>query len=278
MLTFGVRKSSTGQFFNIIVFFLLSAALSACISNKKVVYMQEANEESPTVPNDSLLSFPYKTYVVQPGDNLDIKIKSLDGTTDDMFNIGGMATQAAGQLINNASDIFYLTGFNVDANGMIEVPVIGRISVAGKTLAEVRRVVEESAQVYIKDPYISVKLGGIRFTALGEFRAPGRYGVLQNRLTIYEAIASAGDLQIEANRKEALLIRQYPEGQRIHKIDLTNRDLINSEFYYIQPGDQLYVAPLKVRELGTGITTFQTISAVAATITAVFLILNFFTK
>ena len=278
MRTFSAIVSFSGSIFNGFIVFVIFACLSSCISNKKVVYLQDAAEGVSAVPNDSLLSFAYKTYLVQPGDNLDINIKSLDGSTYEMFNTGGMATQAAGQLMTNGSDIFYITGFNVDANGMVDVPVVGRVAVAGMTLAEVREVLEQAASVYIKDPYIAVKLGGIRFTALGEFRVPGRYGVLQNRLTIYEAIATAGDLQIQANRKEALLIRQYPGGQRIHKIDLTQRDLINSEFYYIQPGDQLYVAPLKVRELGTGITTFQTISAVAATITAVFLVLNFITN
>ncbi len=278
MLRLGFRKSQLGFPLNKWIFFVLIACLSACIPNKKVVYLQQADPEAPSVLNDSLLTYSYQTYVVQPGDNLDINIKSLDGSTDEMFNVGGANMQAAGQLINNASDIFYLTGFNVDPNGMIDVPIIGRLPVAGKTLNQVRSEVEQAARIYIKDPYISVKLGGIRFTALGEFGAPGRYGVLQNRLTIYEAIATAGDLQIQANRKEALLIRQYPDGQRIHQIDLTNRDLINSDFYYIQPGDQLYVAPLKVRELGTGITTFQTIGTIAATITAVFLILNYFTN
>src|SRR5690606_11074595 len=109
-----------------------------------------------------------------------------------------------------------------------------------------------------------------------EFRSPGRYGVLQSRLTIFEAIAEAGDLLVQADRRHALLIRQYPEGQRVHEIDLTRREMILSEFYYIQPGDQLYVAPLKVREWGTGVTGTQTFSTIVATVSGIVLILTLF--
>ncbi len=178
----------------------------------------------------------------------------------------------------NGSDIFYLTGYSINSNGDIELPVVGEISVVGKTLEEVQPILIERISKYIKEPYVTVKLGGIRFTALGEFNNPGRYGILQSDVTIFEAIANAGDLTILADRRHATLIRQYPDGERVHEIDLTQREIMSSEFYFIQPNDLLYLQPLKVRELGTGVTGAQTFSTIVATITGIVVIVSLFAR
>lgn len=93
-------------------------------------------------------------------------------------------------------------------------------------------------------------------------------------MTIFEAIANAGDLTTVAKRDEVLLIRQYPEGTRLHRINLLDRQIVASPFYFIQPNDQLYIEPMKVRETGTGENTAQTLALVFAGISSVALILN----
>ena len=251
--------------------------LSSCIPNKKVVYFQDKEE---TLPYDSLIQPPYNEYRLLEGDIIDIRVKSKDPTLSDLFLLQ-QANSNQNQLMQgaqNGSDIFYLTGYTINSNGDIEIPIIGEVSVVGKTLEEIKPIVRSRIAEYIKEPYVEIKLGGVRFTALGEFNRPGRYGILQSDVTIFEAIANAGDLTILADRKHATLIRQYPDGERVHEIDLTRRDLMNSEFYFIQPNDLLYLAPLKVRELGTGVTGAQTFSTVVATITGIVVIISLFTN
>lgn len=257
---------------------LMIIFFSSCIPNKKVVYFQNP---SGALINDSLINAPRDEYKLLKGDIIDIRVKSKDPVLSEFF-LRGQAAQGAQpsmnmmQGLNNGSDIFYLTGYTVNNNGDIELPIIGVIPVAGKTLDEVTPIIKEEIARYIIDPYVEVKLGGVRFTALGEFNQPGRYGILQNEVTIYEAIANAGDLTVLADRKHALLIRQYPEGERMHEIDLTQRDLMNTPYYYIHPNDLLYLAPLKVREIGTGQTGAQTFATVVTVLTAVVLIVNLF--
>jgi polysaccharide export outer membrane protein len=143
------------------------------------------------------------------------------------------------------------------------------------TLEEVRILVENEIKTYVtSEIFVRVKLGGIRFSSLGEFRRPGKYVVLQDRLTIFEAIAQAGDMTTVAKRDEILLIRQYPEGTRIHRINLNDRQIVKSPFYFIQPNDQIYAEPLKVREVGAGDSSAQTIALVISSVTAMVLILN----
>jgi polysaccharide export outer membrane protein len=102
----------------------------------------------------------------------------------------------------------------------------------------------------------------------------GKHNILQNRVTIFEAIANAGDLTELAKRNELVLVRQYPEGSRMFKIDLNNKNLLSSEFYFIQPNDMLYAEPMKVRMLGTGVNFVQTFSLAVTTLSAVLLVLN----
>jgi polysaccharide export outer membrane protein len=168
-----------------------------------------------------------------------------------------------------------MNGYNVDKEGFVRLPMIGKVSVIDKTIEEARLVIEEKVKAFVKtELYVKVKLGGIRYSALGEFRKPGKFVVLQDRMTIFEAIAHAGDLTTVAKRDNLILIRQNPEGTEIHTIDLTDRKIVQSPYYFIQPNDQLYAEPMKVRELGSGENATQSLALIVSSISAVALILN----
>jgi len=109
---------------------------------------------------------------------------------------------------------------------------------------------------------------------LGEFNQSGKYTILQNRVTIFEAIAFAGDLSRLAKRDEVLLVRQYPDGSQIHKINLLDRELLGSEYYFLKPNDMIYAEPMKVREIGAGNTLVETLTLFTTTVTAIALILT----
>lgn len=246
--------------------------LSSCISNKKVVLLQ--NDEVGYA-NDSLLLTIYEQYKLQYGDNLRVDIRSSDPTLTDIFSASSSGGNS--QMGGAGGDVNYLMGYPVNPNGDIELPIIGFIHVQGKTLNETKQIIEKNLHSFIKDGYVSVKLSGIRFSALGEFNGSGQKNILQSRVTILEAIAAAGDLSVLADRKNLLLIRQFPTGIKTFTIDLTDRNLLTSPYYYMQPGDQLYAPPLKVRQFGTGITGVQTLTtlmSVVSTALVLFLTLN----
>lgn len=262
------------KLFNFIGLFFL---ISSCVSNSKFVLLQNLPGKDP-IQMDQLVEYDLSEYRLQFNDIIDVKIRTNEDFLKDGFF--SQATQGNNmQGVMAGGDAFYMTGYTVDQQGKIRIPVIGEVKVSGLTLPEVRSEIESQLKNYIKSEVeVQVKLGGIRFSILGEVRRPGKYVVLQNQMTIFEAISQSGDLTTVAKRDEVLLIRQYPEGTKLHQVNLTDRQIIQSPYYFIQPNDQIYVPPLKIRELGAGENAAQSLTLLVSSISAIALILNLFTR
>ncbi len=247
--------------------------MAGCVSNEKIIYLQNL-EDNKVIAEGELISYDIPDYRLQYNDIIDINVQTAEDMINNGFNnksAGGTGQQSA----QGGGDVYYMTGYTVDKLGNVRIPVVGLVSVKDKTIEEARLEIEEKLKVYVtSDLYVTVKLGGIRYAALGEFRNPGKFVVLQDRMTIFEAIANAGDLSTVAKRDEILLIRQYPEGTRLHRINLIDRQVINSPFYFIQPNDQLYAEPMKVREVGAGENAAESLSLIISAITAMALVLT----
>ena len=256
----------------------LLAGFSACVSNQKIIYLQNLEGKSP-IAEGELITYEIPEYKLQYNDIIDINIQTETDLMENGFNAKTLQNQQMMQMVQGGGDIYYMTGYTVDANGNIRLPLVGEIQVKDKSIDEARKEIEAKLKPYIKsEVYVKVKLGGIRYAALGEFRRPGKFVVLQDRMTIFEAIANAGDLSNIAKRNEVLLIRQYPEGTKLHRINLNDRQIVASPFYFIQPNDQLYAEPMKVRELGAGENAAQSLSLIISAITVSVLLINTFTR
>ena len=256
----------------IVVFLLL--IVSSCIPNKDLIYLQNNNSKNA---NNTIQPVVLKPYRVQINDVLSIKIKALDQRLVDIFS---PSTQQGGGAAISAESL-YFEGFVVDDHGTVRVPTLGEVAVIGLTLDEIRIKIEKQLleQYFTKeaDLFVTVKLGGMRYTVNGEIAIPGTKTLFQDKVTILEAIANCGDITITGNRKEVMVVRQYPYGTEIHSIDLTNIDVMQSPFYYIQPNDYIYIKPLKQKSWGTGTTglqSFTTILTTASLLLTTFLLFN----
>jgi len=252
-------------------YFLLATLLllisSSCVRNKDYIYLQ--NKEA-TDSNFYALQRGSQ-YLIQYNDVLKIDIKSFDSEATKLFNAFSGNLQMNAMVQNG--DPYYMFGYTVNDSGYVELPVIGKVLVVDMTTDQAKSKVQAEVDKYFAGAYVSVNIGGVRFAVLGEVIRPGKYVVLQNRLTLFEALANAGDLNPVANRKKVQIIRQYPHGSEIITLDLTDRNIMKSPYYLVRPNDVIYVQPLKVRELGTGVTGQQTLSTV---LTSVSLLLNSF--
>lgn len=268
------------DFWRVLAFSMVMLSAVSCISNEKIIYLQNQEGQTP-IADGELISYEIPEYKLQFNDIIDVNIQTIEDMLQ--FGFNGKSTQVNNQMGNVAGqsggDVYYMTGYSVDQNGNVRLPIVGDVQVKDKTLEEARIEIEEKLRTYVtSELYVKVKLGGIRYSALGEFRRPGKFVVLQDRMTIFEAVANAGDLTSVAKRDEILLIRQYPEGTRLHRIDLLDRKVVESPFYFIQPNDQIYAEPMKVREVGAGENAAQSLSLVISAITAAVLIINLFAK
>jgi polysaccharide biosynthesis/export protein len=254
---------------------LLVAGMISCVSNERIIYLQNL-EGNKSIAEGELITYNLPEYKLQFNDIIDVKILTGEDLLKSGFSTESSSSNSFGmQMAQGGGDIYYMTGYTIDANGNIRLPLVGEIKVKDLTIEEARKEIEKMLKPYIKSEiYVKVKLGGIRYSALGEFRRPGKFVVLQDRMTIFEAIANAGDLSNLAKRDQILLIRQYPEGTKLHRINLNDRQIVQTPFYFIQPNDQLYAEPMKVREVGAGENAAQSLSLLISTITATALILN----
>jgi len=259
---------------------LFFIASMACVSNEKIIYLQNL-EGNQNISDDELIPYEIPEYKLQYNDIVDVNIQTVEDLLLNGFNNkaamgGNQQMQVAGQ---SGGDIYYMTGYTVNKEGNIRIPIVGEVNVKDKTLEEARYQIESQLKQYVTtEVYVKVKLGGIRYSALGEFKRPGKFVVLQDRMTIFEAIANAGDLTNISKRDEILLIRQYPEGTKLHRLNLNDRQLIQSPYYFIQPNDQIYAEPMKVREIGSGENAAQSLALIISAITAAVLIINTATR
>lgn len=248
------------------LFFLLFLVLCAasCVSTKQLTYLQENEDDADTLVVMNKKQEPYR---LQINDLLSIRVKALDQETVGIFNpIGDANPNATGE------EKLYYDGFVVNDHGNIRIPSLGEVNVLGFTVEEVREMLEARLlKDYFKaeaNVFVTVKLAGIRYTINGEINSPGSNIIYRDQVSIMEAIANSGDITITGDRKDVVIIRQYPAGQKVHHIDLTTLDAMNSPYYYIKPNDLILINPLPQKSWGTGTTGLSSFTTILSIITA----------
>lgn len=221
---------------HIIYFLLISVVLSSCGSTKKLTYLKEIAETR----QDSIFDKKKPGYNIQPGDLLYIRVITSDEEINKIFD--PMMTGTGNQQVR-AESIYY-NGYSVSDSGYIEMPIIDSVYVNNMTLEEAKRRIKDKADKYLKKAQIIVKMANFRFTVMGEVNSPGVKEVLDNQVNLLEALAYAGDITYNGNRENVLLIRPTGNGSQTYRLDVTNKDIIASEDFYIRPNDVIYVEPL----------------------------------
>lgn len=202
--------------------------------------MQVKNE------SDTLTSFNNERkidYRVQPGDNLYIRVVTLDEKTTLLLNPLSSGNSNIG---SDAS--VYLNSYNVNEGGYLDFPMTGEILIKNMNIEEVKNILQEKLQVYMKEFVVIVKLVNYNITLLGEVNRPGQYKVYQDNINLFEAVSMAGDLSDFANRNTVAIIRQNKTGSEVVYVDMTKRDILLSDYYYLKPNDIVYVQPVKGKQ------------------------------
>jgi len=214
--------------------------LSSCVSRKKLTYLQYSDKSSGynLSESDTRISVTPTAYKIMPNDNLFIRVITPDPQWSELFNIqsgeAGITQESAG-----------LSSYPVDLDGNIDMPYIGKVNVAGKTISDIKSALEIILKNYVTDAAITVRLVESYLSIIGEVNAPGRYPITKDRLNVFEALSMAGDMSEYSNRQKVQLIRPSPYGPIIKEFSLSDRSILTSEFYYIMPNDIIYAAPIQ---------------------------------
>lgn len=242
----------------------LAILLNACASPEKIVYFQDIDG---IVVNDTLVNFEPE---IQFGDVLAINVSAIEAEAAIPFNL--YETPITKGNFSNTKPLTYL----VNVDGDIQFPVIGKIKVGGLTTKQITDKLTSLLFDYINDPIINIRLVNFKVAILGEVKNPGTYIVDNERISIIEAIGLAGDLTIHGKRKSVMLIREIEGKRAFVTIDLTNKELFNSPYYYLSQNDVIYVAPnkTKVNSSAVGTNTGVIVSSVSILIALLALIVR----
>jgi polysaccharide biosynthesis/export protein len=238
---------------------IIAVLMSSCVSMKNVKILQDNTQGGPAT-----FSHGQKpVYQLKSGDHLYIKVFSVDPKTSRYF-------QSDFPNLMNSSYI-YLNSYPVDEEGYLHFSFIDKLMVRGLTVEEVKKKLQETLNEYFTEATIIVKLVNFRVSVLGEVKSPGTYTIDKDQVDIFQALGEAGGLTTFGNIRKVTLVRQTNEGSDVHMLDLSRKDILASEFFYLMPDDVLYVEPrnskpfvLETLPYGTLVSTVALVLSVLA--------------
>lgn len=223
-----------------IYLFLISIIITSCASKKDLYYLQDIDQMN--------INNSFEFLDIQPGDILDIQIKALNPESVLVFQRQSALTPQQGQLQNRVID-----GYLVADDGTISLPLIGSISTTNKTTQTLATDLQDALSPYIKDPSVNIRILNFRISVLGEVNNPGTFTVLEERISVLQALGLAGDLTINGNRNNITLIRNENGQTENYNIDLTKSEFMQSSFYNLRQNDIIYVQPNTARVKSSGL-------------------------
>jgi len=250
------------------VFLLVAVMLiiaSGCISRKKINYFQDAKiADTMTEKMEAIQEQKIKQIKIRPYDILDIRVSTPSKEMNNLFNNLG------GQRQNNNSarggiETAYRTGYSVNEDGTLELPVIGTINVLNLTVQKTKSLIEDRLSEYVKDPYVQVKFLNYKVFVLGEVRNSGLITINNEQATVMEAISKAGGMGRFARRENVRVFRGTPDNPIVHEMDLTSVAAMGSPGYILGPYDIIYVEPLRRKNILSNINTVNAIVGILNT-------------
>lgn len=242
---------------------ILCLSLFSCTHYKDVPYFQDV----PYSDSDSVVYSkgiwrsitPYQSLKIRTGDMLSVSIQTITGNTS-------MATQTSSLEDENKQSNLTI-GYEVDNLGEIDLPLVGKIEVKDLTIPEIKNKVRQLAGKFYKNPVINVRLVNFKVTVLGEVASPGVYIMSQEKATLLDALAMAGDMTIFGKRKTVLLTREIDGREKIVRFNLNSTKVLESPYFYLKQGDVVYIEPSKAKAFVNNSPAFQYFSLITSTVT-----------
>ncbi|NRF39183.1 polysaccharide biosynthesis/export family protein [Pedobacter foliorum] len=254
-------------------FYLIVAVLfmSSCgVKYKSVPYFTD-------LPADSLIREQIKNQTVlkiQKDDILAITVSSLNLDASAIFNMG-TTSSIQGNSSGASNPMTTSNGFVVNQNGEIQLPLIGAVKVEGLSTNQAREFIQKELIKYLKEPVVSLRLINFKVSVLGDVVHPGTYPVQNERVTVVEALSMAGDLSITAVRKNVLLIRENEGKRQYIRLNMQSKDLFNSEYFYLQNNDVLYIQPGNAKYASVD-ASYRNVSIIFSALSVIALIISRF--
>lgn len=255
------------KFLQITLAVAVAALMASCVTQKQMTYVSNAQPEMADTLNANFQSQSELT--IRIGDALTIYVSALDLEAVVPYNLPAVVYASPGT--TNLSTTPALQYYIVDENGDIEFPVLGKLHVAGLKRNEVEDLVKEKLEAQVLNPQVHAHVVNAKVSVLGEVNRPGNVGMAGGRMTIFEALASAGDLTVYGRRDNVLVTREVDGKLQIARLNLRDANIFTSPYFFLQQNDVVYVSPNKVRAVSSANASlwFSLVSTLASAATVV---------
>ncbi|MCD4792393.1 MAG: polysaccharide biosynthesis/export family protein [Bacteroidales bacterium] len=220
---------------------IISLVILSSSCNKRLRYIYNEDQKNDTIYEYIVNSEPYR---LKPNDVLHINIITTDSEINDLFKIGDQNNDLNR---NSAGGNFYLSGFTVNDSGYVDVPILGSILARGKTVQEFRSDVTDITYKYLNEAIVNVKLVSFKISFLGEVANSGSIFIYQDNIDILEAVSRAGGITEYGKMSNITVVRQEKDKRLVYKLDLSKRELLSSNKFYLYPDDIIIVEPMKAK-------------------------------
>lgn len=237
-----------------LLFLMIVLIISSCVPQEKLKYVQD--ETSVEIKEIYFHDRPEKR--IKPFDNLYINVLSLDEQTARIFSNQNTSYQSGTNL--------NLLSYTVSETGTIDFPFIGEINLNNLTLPEAKAKVEKDLSQYLSNTAINMKFVNSNITVLGEVRNQGEFPYFKEQINLFQALGYAGGITDYGDKSKVTLIREYDNTIKYHNLNLTDKSIVESGYYYLQPGDVLIVEPINTKFRNLRTFTYSTFLATATTL------------
>lgn len=233
--------------------------LTSCGTNRNITYLSDLGNSSESTAD----VVQQTNLIIQPDDLLSITVSSLSAESNAIFNA------------NATMGVEGLTGYMVDERGFIDFPLIGEVQLAGLTKAQAIEKLTAKLNEHVKRPIVSIRFLNFRITVLGEVNRPSSFQIPSDNVNIFEALGMAGDMTVFGKRENVLLIREKNNIRTTARLNLNDKDILNSPYFYLQQNDIIYVEPDEARASQTNIKRgrVQSSISIAASVISVLTLL-----
>jgi polysaccharide export outer membrane protein len=209
---------------------------------------------------------------IEKNDYLQILLISKDKEANELFTTKFENSQG---LVTYSSGVPSKGGFLVDDKGNVSIPFIGEIKVAGLYRQQIIQEIQTKLEEYVKDPYVQVNLLNFKITVVGEVNNPGTFNIPNERINIFQALSLSGDLTNFSNRSQVHLVREIDQERKEYILDMTSKDIFNSEVFFLKQNDIIYVPQKKSKSVITfNQFVLPFVSVTSLILTAINLIIN----
>ncbi len=256
----------------------LCLVFGSCASYRNIPYFKNVPDSSYVYRNGVQIPVAaYEDVKILPNDILNITIQTIDPDLNNIMGSADMTTanpvsQPITSRLDRAKEA--ATGYLVDHDGFIELPIAGKIKVGGLSTSQAKEAIREKALKYYKEPVVNVRIVNFKVTVLGEVAMPGAYMINGEKATILDALGQAGDMSIFGKRTNVLLSRQENGKQKIVRFNMNSTDIFESPYFYLRQGDVLYVQPGKGKAAANDAAMIRTYTIISSTLSLLVIILT----